>query len=141
MAKILPEDLAINLTPKQKAFLAAYCVTANIRRSAKAAKIAWRTHYDWLQIGEEYKRVFEKCKEIAGDMLESEAYRRALRGTLRPVFYKGDECGRIREYSDTLAIFLLKGVKPEKYKERVSNTVSGNPDSPLISEIRIVNVK
>lgn len=28
-------------------------------------------------------------------------------------------CGTVREYRDILGMFLLKGLRPEKYKERV----------------------
>ena len=34
-------------------------------------------------------------------------------------WYKGEPGGFIRRYSDTLLIFLLKGLKPEVYRERV----------------------
>jgi hypothetical protein len=59
------------------------------------------------------------------DTLEAEADRRAAEGTLRPVFYKGEQCGEIREYSDTLLIFRLKALRPEKYRERSNVAVSG----------------
>ena len=36
----------------------------------------------------------------------------------RQVGIKGQAGGTVREYSDTLLIFLLKGMKPEKYRER-----------------------
>lgn len=41
-------------------------------------------------------------------MLESEAYRRAVEGVDEPVFYKGDECGAVRKYSDKILLVLLK---------------------------------
>ena len=53
--------------------------------------------------------------------------RRASEGTLKPVFYQGKMCGEIREYSDTLLIFLLKARRPETYRERsdINSTVRG----------------
>ena len=33
--------------------------------------------------------------------------------------YKGQAGGTVRRYSDTLLIFLLKGLKPEVYRERL----------------------
>ena len=57
---------------------------------------------------------------MAGDALEAEAIRRATEGVLKPTgWYKGEPGGYIREYSDILLIFLLKGAKPDKYAERV----------------------
>lgn len=49
----------------------------------------------------------EGARNRLGD-LETEAWRRAVDGTEKPVFYKGDECGRITEYSNTLLMFLIK---------------------------------
>ncbi len=48
-----------------------------------------------------------------------------MTGVLRPVFQGGKHVGDIREYSDTLLQFLLKGERPEKFRERyeVSGTV------------------
>ena len=57
---------------------------------------------------------------MAADSLEAEAIRRATEGTLKPTgWHKGEPGGYTREYSDILLIFLLKGMKPEKYQERV----------------------
>ena len=64
--------------------------------------------------------------EIGTSALEDEAHRRAFDGTEEPVFHQGQECGSVRKYSDTLAIFLLKAHAPEKYRERQDVNVNGN---------------
>jgi hypothetical protein len=57
---------------------------------------------------------------MACDILEAEAHRRAVEGVEKPVgWYKGRPGGYVREYSDVLLIFLLKGLRPEKYKDRL----------------------
>ena len=33
------------------------------------------------------------------------------------MFYKGQQCGTWRTYSDALAMFLLKAHRPEKYRD------------------------
>jgi hypothetical protein len=38
------------------------------------------------------------------------------------VFYQGQMCATVRKYSDTLLIFLLKGRKPERYREQVEHS-------------------
>jgi hypothetical protein len=106
---------------KKRAFLAAYSETGNISKSAEIAEIDRSTHYEWLNTDADYKEAFEQAHEVAGDRLEQEARRRAVEGVEEPVFYKGEEVGTIRKYSDPLLIFLLKGAKPEKYKERTQN--------------------
>ena len=70
----------------------------------------------------EYREAFVLAQEEAADRLEDEAFRRAVEGVEKPVgWYKGKPGGVIREYSDVLLIFLLKGARPEKYADRVQN--------------------
>jgi len=47
--------------------------------------------------------------------LETEAVRRALSGVEVPVFHQGRECGNTVKHSDTLLMFLLKTLRPERY--------------------------
>jgi hypothetical protein len=61
-----------------------------------------------------------QAKEVAADLIEAEAYRRAVHGVEKPTgWYQGKPGAMVREYSDLLTIFLLKGLRPERYKERV----------------------
>jgi hypothetical protein len=59
------------------------------------------------------------------DQLEEEARRRAVDGVLKPVFQRGRQVGRIREYSDVLLVTLLKGKRPDTYRERFEHTGKG----------------
>jgi len=59
------------------------------------------------------------------DLIEEEARRRAVDGVLEPVFYRGEEVGEIRKYSDQLLVTLLKGYKPRKFNPGVKIT-AGN---------------
>ncbi len=106
-------------SPKQKAFLAAFRETGNVRLACTAAKVARSGHYSWLKDAE-YCKAFDLAKEDAANTLEAEAHRRAVEGWEEPVgWYKGKAGGTVRRYSDTLLIVLLKGLLPEKYRERV----------------------
>ena len=75
------------------------------------------THYDWLRKDPEYRAQFEAAQVQAADRLEDEAVRRAYEGVERPVTVAGKR-ELVRKYSDTLLIFLLKGLRPAKYRER-----------------------
>ena len=44
--------------------------------------------------------------------------------------YQGSQVGTVRRYSDTLLIFLLKGRRPEKFKDRVAH--GGDANAPPI---------
>lgn len=103
-------------SPTQSAFLAAYAVCGIIKVAAEAAEISRAVVYKW-RADPEFAAAMDSAGEDAADLLEKEALRRATEGTVRPVFYKGEECGGVREYSDTLTVLLLKARRPEKFRD------------------------
>jgi hypothetical protein len=114
------------LQHKKKAFLAAFAETGNITAASKLSGISRQAHYDWMNDDLDYPALFKVADQQAAENLESEARRRAVQGVNKPVFYKGEECGAVREYSDTLLIFLLKGAMPDKYSEKFQGVVDHN---------------
>jgi hypothetical protein len=122
---------------KKRAFLEAFKRCASISKAARLAKVNRATHYDWMQ-DEDYAKEFESAKPIAAQALEDEAVRRANQGVLKPVYYQGKKVGSIREYSDTLLIFLLKGALPDKYKERVASTLANPDGTPICVRVEYV---
>jgi hypothetical protein len=61
-----------------------------------------------------------QAEEAAADLIEAEAFRRGVEGWEEPAgWYQGKAGGMVRKYSDVLAIFLLKGLRPDRYKDRV----------------------
>jgi hypothetical protein len=118
--------------PKKRAFLAAFCETGSIIRASAKAGIDRHNHSLWMRKDQIYAAAFDLAREAATDTLESEAVRRAAEGVAEPVFYRGQQCGVIRRYSDTLLIFLLKGLLPDKYREnfrgRLDLTVADLPE-------------
>ena len=64
-----------------------------------------------------YVSAFEAATQIAANHFEDEIYRRGFEGYDRPVTYQGEITDRYTDYSDTLAIFALKGLRPEKYRD------------------------
>jgi hypothetical protein len=104
-----------------------------IRAAANAIGIGRRTHYTWLKEDPEYAEQVADAIEDRVDQLEEEAFRRAHDGTLKPVFQQGMQVGTIREYSDTLMLALLKGNRPDKYKDRAELT--GKDGAPLGGEL------
>lgn len=101
--------------------------TANVSRAAKTVGISRRHAYTVRSEDTDFATAWDEAVNIAIDTLEQEARRRAYEGVDEPVFYQGEEVGYIRKYSDTLLMFLLKGNRPDKYKDRVAAEHSG-PD-------------
>lgn len=62
---------------------------------------------------------------MATDALEAEARRRAVDGVPEPVFHQGKKCGTVKKYSDRMLEILLKGHRPEKFREKVDMNHSG----------------
>ena len=91
--------------------------TGNITVSAKLVEIDRKTAYNHRDSDEEFAKAWDEALDKAIDLLEFEARRRGLRGVEEPVFQGGKEVGRIRKYSDTLLIFLLKANRPHKYRD------------------------
>jgi hypothetical protein len=115
----------------RKTFIETLRETANVSAAARAADINRRTAYNWRDDNPEFAADWDEALEEATDALEAEARRRALQGVAKPVFYQGVECGTVQEYSDTLMTLLLKAHRPEKYKERSSNELTGPGGSAL----------
>ena len=108
--------------PKKRAFLAAYAGLGVVSKAANVAGINRSTHQGWMRDvgdeGDKYRAAFEDAHDEACGVLELEARRRAVIGVEKPVHYQGERVDTVREYSDTLLIFMLKGAMPAKYQER-----------------------
>ncbi len=105
--------------PYKRAFLAAFRETGNVRLACEVAKVGRSSHYRWLEKDPEYREAFGVAREDAIDVLEAEAHRRAVEGIEEPAgWYRGVAGGTVRRYSDNLLMFLLKGARPERYRER-----------------------
>lgn len=107
-------------TPKKRRdFLAALAETGNVLKSCKRAKVGRRTVYDWRETDPEFATLWDAAAELGTDALEDEAVRRATDGVTKPIYQLGKKVGAVREYSDTLLIFLLKGRRPKKYRDHI----------------------
>jgi hypothetical protein len=89
--------------PQKRALLHAYSETRRLKLSYEAAGVSRQLHYYWLKTDPAYQAAFADARDQAADVLEDEAVKRAM--------------GTTEGASDTLLIFLLKGAKPDVYKE------------------------
>ena len=130
------------MTPKKgwrERFLSALAATGNVSDACRTAGVSRPAAYKCKDTNQAFSAAWGEALEEATDALEQEARRRAIDGTEKPVFYQGEECGRVREYSDTLLIFLLKGNRPGKFRDRASIEHTGPGGGPLI--IREVTIE
>ena len=52
--------------------------------------------------------------------MEEETWRRAYEGVSKGIYHNGELVATEQQYSDTLAIFLLKAHRPEKFRDYTS---------------------
>lgn len=115
----------------------------SITSAAKAAGISREAHYRRYERDQAYRVAFDKAYREGVDALEDEAVRRATRGVRMPVLYHGMPVMILKdptdpegpqiplmkvEYSDQLLIRLLEAKKPDEFKQRVHNEVTGTLD-------------
>lgn len=122
------------------AFLEALAAVGNVSGAAKTASVSRRFVYDERERDPDFAALWDDALDQAADAMEREALRRAVEGWDEPVFGSlggksgSGEIGTVRKYSDTLLIFLLKGARPEKYRERTDVRHSGKIDVGKLSD-------
>jgi hypothetical protein len=144
-----------NPSPRVKAFLGAYAECGDISRAAAAAFIDRSTHYRLLERSKQYAIAFAAAGQELGDKLLALAVERVQLGTKRLVMYHGkpimvarDPSKRVNrktnpkvpyyeyEVSEGLHQSLLKALKPEMFRERVSAELTGKNGGPLVITVR-----
>jgi hypothetical protein len=129
-------------------FLQQLAECGNVRLAAEAACVGRATAYNHRESDKDFAAKWDEAMEDAADVLEAEARRRAAKGVDEPVIYEGKLCGTwidaqghtvaentpgaklipltVKKYSDTLLIFLLKGARPQKYRDHHYHQHDGN---------------
>jgi hypothetical protein len=82
------------------------------------------TVYRWRQDDQAFATAYSEAMEAGTDLIEQEARRRAVEGYDRPVFQRGELVGLERVYSDALLMLLLRGRRPEIFRETANRPVS-----------------
>lgn len=113
---------------QQKDFLVELEKCGNITAACKLSKIDRKAVYRW-KADPAFIVEFEESLSLGIDAIEDEATRRAFEGVKKPVFQQGRRVGYVQEYSDTLMIFLLKGRRPEIFKDR--HELTGKDGGPI----------
>lgn len=114
-----------------ESFLVELAEFGNVREACRRAKLTRSKLYQWRENDEAFAKRWDEAYALGVAGLEDEARRRAAEGVDKPVFQQGEQVGKVREYSDGLLMFLLKGAKPDVYKERVSAEHSGPNGGPI----------
>jgi hypothetical protein len=123
-----PNRQQLRTAENQATFLREFAISGHLANSAKKAGVDRTTVFLWRD-KEEFESLFKVAERHSVSVLEDEAHRRAFDGVDKPVYQGKELVGHIREYSDTLLIFLLKGKAPAKYRERYE--ITGKDGGPV----------
>ncbi len=101
---------------KKRRFLIAFAETGSAKEAASLVPCARSSAYLWRKDDAEFATAFRDAEQMSADLLESIAYERATRKDFP---------------SDTLCIFLLKGLRPERYRENSRIELTGANGGPV----------
>lgn len=129
---------------RRRLFLRAFASRGIILDGCKAAGVSRKAVRHWRESSEWFSELYDIAMEEAADRIEAEAIRRAVDGYDEPVIYQGmpttivdAETGEqrqltVRKYSDTLMALVLKGARPDKYRENHKVELEGGAGGVLI---------
>lgn len=70
----------------------------------------------------EFAAAEKQAMATGADLVEASAFKSAVYGDLEPVFHQGVCVGHVVKYSDAMRALLLKGLKPDTYREKIEHT-------------------
>src|SRR5262249_10255556 len=101
----------------KRAFLNHLSIRGNVARACRFAGVHRTAAYKARQQDGEFELAWAIAMRTAGDLLEEEAWRRAVEGVDRATVSAG-VIAYWKEYSDSLLSLLLRAAKPEKYRTK-----------------------
>jgi hypothetical protein len=142
----MPVSFSKVIHPKKRALLVAMTTTPNLGVACKVAEITRMTMYNWLRSDDaDFCVAYKEARDMGIAVAEDEAWKRATDGTIEDVYGSlgaGEGTGVVGQKSvksDTMLIFMLKGARPETYRERFEH--SGPAGGPIqVAEVRSVVV-
>jgi hypothetical protein len=122
-------DFAEITDPKRQMYLQAVARYPGLTLAAAKAGVSSKAAYLWRHEGDPvFDAAFSVARRLGLTRAESELWRRGIEGYDKPVYHQGQLIGTERVFSDTAAIFMLKGAKPDVYRERFEHSgPSGGP--------------
>jgi hypothetical protein len=115
-----------NSTPKKRGrpplgwkavFLEALRNTPVVRVACHKASVDRATAYNHKAKDAAFSDAWEEAIQDALDLCELEVHRRAAQGIEKPIYYQGVRIDTLKEYSDNLLMFFLKGYRPERFRD------------------------
>ena len=109
-----PEQGA-SLVKRKEQFLNELSAGASVRAAALSVSVKPEAPYEWRKADQAFSDRWQLAEEAGTDLIEEEAYRRAVTGVEKPVYRGGEVVGHVSDFSDTMLMFLLRARRPERY--------------------------
>ena len=118
-----------------KHFLSVLSRTGNASQACQTSGLTRRQLVALRERDPAFDQAYTDAMSDAADLLEAEAWRRALEGTVQPVLKAGQpvmdpvtgEPAVVRRFSDPLLMLLLRGCKPEKFQMHGRTSMPADP--------------
>jgi hypothetical protein len=108
---------------RAKKFLSALSEGKSVKAACLLIKICRTTAYKWKEENEDFSTSWDQAIEDGTDLLEDEAWRRAVEGVEKPVgFFEGVPSTYVQQYSDSLLLALLKARRRSKFGDKIEST-------------------
>jgi len=115
----------------QDRFLSGLRDLPNVTHACKRAQVSRNFVYEQRKEDAAFATAWDEALEEGLDAMDGEMMRRAFKGTLEPMVSAGKKVCTVRKYSDTLAIFLAKAHRPERYRDTVRQEITGKDGGPV----------
>lgn len=109
-----------------------------VATAAESCNLSRTALYAWKNDDDDFSEAWDQIVDITTETLEKEAWRRAHDGVPKDVFYQGEKIATETNYSDQLLMFVLRGRKPETYRDNSKVELGGVGGGPLIIEVDFV---
>jgi hypothetical protein len=111
------------------ALLAAIASTGNLTLSCERLNISRLAVYAFKAENPEFAKRLNEAQQYGVEAWKDEAARRAFQGWEDPIYQQGLQVGARRNFSDSLALALLKAADPEHFQDKARFELgpTGNP--------------
>ena len=130
---------------KREQFLDVLSRGGTVTKAARAIGIRRAYAYEVRDREPDFAARWEEAWAEGTETMEDEGHRRATEGVVKEkgVYHRGSLVATEVEiaYSDTLLMFMLKGRKPETYRDNVSLEHTGKAGGPLVIDLKWPDAK
>lgn len=96
--------LTSDLAAQKQAFLNAIAAGCSVRAAADAAGAAFDKPHIWREQDSAFAERWQFAEEAGTDLIEEEAYRRAVTGVEKPIYRGGEVVGHVADYELEMAL-------------------------------------